>query len=364
MPSALNQRLRSLSEQFHQRCWQTRGQRLLTISVAAGLLFIGWQLRPKAPPPPPPLTTRLVTALGRLTPRGGVVTLSIAAGNSGGSQTVKRWLVSEGATVRRGQLLGLLSSWAELEQSRRQAEAQVLLDRARLEQVLAGSRSGERAKAVADLRAEQVVLPYLEISQNKSQQLFKEGAISEEELGKARSALAQGQARIEALRGGVKDALTVRPVDIQVARSQLTVSEAGLGQAIKQLENAEIRSPLDGRLLRIYSWPGMKETDQGLAQLGRVQDMQVWAQVFQTDVARLRLGQRASVWAESGGFSGKLQATVSEITGEVSNRDIFSINANNNVNARVVLVKLNLSPADSKRLANLTGLNVNVRFEP
>jgi HlyD family secretion protein len=108
----------------------------------------------------------------------------------------------------------------------------------------------------------------------------------------------------------------------------------------------------------------MKETDQGLAQLGRVQDMQVWAQVFQTDVARLRLGQRASVWAESGGFSGKLQATVSEITGEVSNRDIFSINANNNVNARVVLVKLNLSPADSRRLANLTGLNVNVRFEP
>jgi HlyD family secretion protein len=272
--------------------------------------------------------------------------------------------VPEGAEVRRGQLLGLLSSWYELEQSRQQAEAQVLLDRAKLEQVVAGARTGERAKAVADLQAEQVVLPYLEISQNKSVQLFKEGAISEEELGKARSALAQGQARIQALRGGVKDALTVRPVDIQVARSQLQVSEAGLGQAIKQLENAEIRSPLDGRLLRIYSWPGMKETDQGLAQLGRVTEMQVWAQVFQTDIPRVRPGQRATIWAESGGFNGQLQATVNEITGEISNRDIFSINANNNVNARVVLVRLNLSPTDSKRLAKLTGLNVNVRFAP
>jgi len=92
--------------------------------------------------------------------------------------------------------------------------------------------------------------------------------------------------------------------------------------------------------------------------------MQVWAQVYQTDVQRVRTGQAASIWAESGGFNGRLQARVGEITGEVSNRDLFSINANNNVNARVVLVKLNLSQADSKRLANLTGLNVNVRFAP
>ena len=364
MPPALPPRLRSLADQLHNRCWQTRRQRILSVSAATGLLIVGWHLRPQAPPTPAPLAPRAVTALGRLTPRGGVVTLSIAAGNSGGSETVKRWLVNEGSLVRRGQLLGVLSSWDELEQSRLQAEAGVMLDRAKLAQVIAGARTGERAKAVADLKAEQVVLPYLEISQSKSVQLFGEGAISEEELGKARSALAQGQARLQALRGGVHDALTVRPVDIQVARSQLQVSEAALGQAIKQLENAEIRSPLDGRLLRIYSWPGMKETDQGLAQLGRVGEMQVWAQVYQTDVPRIRTGQLANVWAESGGFSGRLKARVHEITGEVSNKDIFSINANNNVNARVVLVKLDLSPEDSRRLANLTGLNVNVRFAP
>jgi HlyD family secretion protein len=364
MPPALNQRLRSLTDQFRSRCWHTRRQRILTVGATTGLLIVGWHLRPQAPPPQAPLAPRAVTALGRLTPVGGIVSLSIAAGNSGGSETVKRWLVPEGSMVRRGQLLGLLSSWDQLEQSRLQAEAQVLLDRAKLQQVAAGARSGVRAQAVADLKAEQVVVPYLEISQNKSVQLFQEGAISEEELGKARSALAQGQARIQALRGGVQDALTVRPVDIQVARSQLRVSEAGLGQAIKQLANAEIRSPVNGRLLRIYSWPGMKETDQGLAQLGQVGNMQVWAQVYQTDVLRVRPGQTAMIWAESGGFNGKLQARVREITGEVSNRDLFSINANNNVNARVVLVKLDLSPEDSRRLANLTGLNVNVRFAP
>jgi HlyD family secretion protein len=108
----------------------------------------------------------------------------------------------------------------------------------------------------------------------------------------------------------------------------------------------------------------MKETDQGLAQAGQIGAMQVWAQVFQSDVPRVRRGQSVEVWPESGGFSGRLMGTVQEITGEVSARDLFSVNANNNVNARVVLVKIDLSPDDSARLANLSGLNVNVRFQP
>jgi hypothetical protein len=33
------------------------------------------------------------------------------------------------------------------------------------------------------------------------------------------------------------------------------------------------------------------------------------------------------------------------------------------VNARVVLVKLNLSPADRERVTRLSGLNVTVRFD-
>lgn len=108
----------------------------------------------------------------------------------------------------------------------------------------------------------------------------------------------------------------------------------------------------------------MKETDQGLAQAGQIGAMQVWAQVFQSDIPQVRSGQPVEIWPESGGFSGKLQGRVQNITGEVSDRDLFSVNSNNNVNARVVLVKINLTPADSSRLAKLSGLNVNVRFLP
>jgi HlyD family secretion protein len=134
-------------------------------------------------------------------------------------------------------------------------------------------------------------------------------------------------------------------------------------KAKRELASAEVRSPLDGNLIRIYSWPGMKETDQGLALIGRTDRMQVWAQVFQTDVNRLRIGQGATVTPESGGFSGTMRAELASIIGVVSARDLFATNANNDVNARVVLVKLNLAPDDRDRVKRLSGLNVTVRFD-
>ena len=130
------------------------------------------------------------------------------------------------------------------------------------------------------------------------------------------------------------------------------------------MQAAEIRSPLDGSLIRIYSWPGMKETDQGLALVGRTDRMQVWAQVFQSDVPKLRIGQGATVTPESGGFTGTLRASLTSIIGLVSARDLFATNANNDVNARVVLVKLNLTPADRQLVSRLSGLNVTVHFDP
>ena len=147
-------------------------------------------------------------------------------------------------------------------------------------------------------------------------------------------------------------------------QADVAAAKASVEQARSQLASAEVRSPLDGQLIRIYSWPGMKQTDEGLAVIGRTDSMQVWAQVFQTDVNRLRIGQLATVKAETGGFEGEVQATLKSIIGKVSQRDLFAVAANNDVNARVILVKLDIAPEFQQQLSNLSGLNVIVRFKP
>ena len=294
--------------------WLQRSRPWLIGALIGGAALLGWKLtRPKPEPPPKAPLVQQVTALGRLTPEGDLVSLSVPAGTSGGNEVVERWFVREGDPISKGQLLARLSSYGQLRAALDQAEA---------------SLSSTRA-----------LLPFLTISQSKGKELYADGAISEEELGKANAGVIRQNAEI---RGG----------------------SASVDKARRELAAAEVRSPLDGNLIRIYSWPGMKETDQGLALIGRTDRMQVWAQVFQTDVNRLRIGQSATVTPESGGFSGTLRAELASIIGVVSARDLFATNANNDVNARVVLVKLNLAPDDRERVRRLSGLNVTVRFDP
>lgn len=293
--------------------WIKYSRPLLMGALISGVAIVGWKItRPKPAPPAKPPLVQVVTALGRLTPEGDLVNLSVPAGTSGGNEVVDRWLVKEGDLIREGQVLARLSSYGQLQAALEQAEA---------------SLSSTRA-----------LLPFLTISQSKGKELYADGAISQEELGKADAGLIRQNAEI---RGG----------------------KASVDKARRELAAAEVRSPLDGKLIRIYSWPGMKETDQGLALIGRTDRMQVWAQVFQSDVPRLRIGQGATVSPESGGFSGTLRAELASIIGVVSARDLFATNANNDVNARVVLVKLNLAPDDRERVRRLSGLNVTVRFD-
>lgn len=277
--------------------------------------FAIWQVfKPKPPPAAEPTVPRGVSALGRLTPEGGLIALSVPGGAGGlSNDVVERWFVDEGQPIRKGQLLAQMSSFRQLNASLSQAEA--------------------------NLEASKILLPFLKIGQTRGALLFQEGAISEQDLGKSIASVETRKANIQSAEAGV-----------QIAR--------------RQLEASQIKSPIDGTLIRILSAAGSKESSEGLATIGRTNAMQVWAQVYQADISKLRLNQAATIRAESGGFSGSLRGKLKAIIANVSSRDLFATNNNNNVNARVVLTKLSLEPADIQKVKRLSGLNVIVQFEP
>ena len=268
---------------------------------------------PKPSPPEKVTTVREISALGRLTPEGGLITLSVPGGPGGiSNDVVESWFVGEGAPISKGQVLAQMKSYSQLKSQLTQAES--------------------------NLASSQILLPFLKIGQTRGAVLFQEGAISEQDLGKSVAAVETRKATIDAAAAGV-----------QIAK--------------RQLEAAQIKSPIDGSLIRIFSQPGMKETSDGLALIGRTNAMEVWAQVYQADIEQLRPGQPAIIRAESGGFSGALRGRLKTIVANVSSRDLFATNNNNNVNARVVLAKLSLDAADIAKVKRLSGLNVLVTFE-
>ncbi len=85
-----------------------------------------------------------------------------------------------------------------------------------------------------------------------------------------------------------------------------------------------IRAPINGQILKIYTYPGEIIGNNGIADLGQTNQMYVVAEVYDTDIQKVRLGQKATVHSEA--FPGDLTGLVSYIGLHVSKQNVFNTN--------------------------------------
>jgi ABC exporter DevB family membrane fusion protein len=114
--------------------------------------------------------------------------------------------------------------------------------------------------------------------------------------------------------------------------------------------------------LKIHTWPGEAIGSKGILELGKTDQMYVVAEVYQTDIQKVRLGQRATITSDA--FSGTFKGTVDQIGLQIFKRDVLSTDPLADTDARVVEVKVRLDPMDSQKVAGLTNIQVNVLINP
>ncbi|MEB3218724.1 MAG: ABC exporter membrane fusion protein [Nostocales cyanobacterium 94392] len=153
----------------------------------------------------------------------------------------------------------------------------------------------------------------------------------------------------------------IRPVDIQAVQTEVDNAKAIVKQAQTNLEEAYIRAPMTGQILKIHTQQGEKITDQGIVELGKTQQMMVVAEVYQTDINKVKLGQKVLITGQA--FSDKLQGEVSQIGLQINRQNVFSNEPGENLDRRVIDVKIRLNPQDSKRVSGLTNLQVQTEIE-
>jgi HlyD family secretion protein len=90
--------------------------------------------------------------------------------------------------------------------------------------------------------------------------------------------------------------------------------------------------------------------------------MMVVAEVYESDIGKIRVGQKATIQSESGAFDRELKGTVSEVGRQISKKDVLSSDPAADVDVRVVEVQILLTPEDSRRVANLTYAKVLVKI--
>ncbi|MDJ0600585.1 MAG: ABC exporter membrane fusion protein [Crocosphaera sp.] len=163
--------------------------------------------------------------------------------------------------------------------------------------------------------------------------------------------IAENQARLNAV-------AEVRPVDLQVAQSELYAAQAAVKQAQANLDLSYVKAPKEGQILEVHTWPGEMVQDRGIVDLGETAQMYVTAEVYESDILRVRKGQPATITTD--GITEELQGTVEEVGLQVDRQRVLGTNPTADVDGRVVEVKVRLNPEDSQRVAQLTHLQVNV----
>ncbi|MBW4612654.1 MAG: ABC exporter membrane fusion protein [Desmonostoc vinosum HA7617-LM4] len=373
-----------------------------SITFAAGLVsfysFSPFWSKPKAQTPPanPPKTAPVkvaVTALGRLQPEGEVTSLS--APNSNNGVRVEKLLVKEGDTVKAGQVLALLENYARSTTALEQSLDKLQLAKAKLAQVKSGAKTGDidaqkatianlESQLKGDIAAQEATINRIQAQvdnaqteNDRYQQLYKQGAIAastadnkalqlktaQQQLQEAQATLSRTQntlqAQLQEAQAKLNSVSEVRNVDVEVAQTEVTSAMTAVKQAKADQELTYIKSPINGKILKIHTKTGEVISNTGFAEIGKTSQMYVIAEVYQTDIQKVRLGQKATI--NSSAFSGKLQGTVKEIGWQVDKQSIFSLNPGSDTDRRIVEVKISIdSPADSQRVARLTNLQVDV----
>ena len=251
---------------------------------------------------------------------------------------------------------------------------------------------GDRAAQIATLQRLQAELRTAAAELNRYQALYEAGAVSESlydskrlsvdtarqayveaeavlsrteatsqrQLQSARAELTRlentGQAQLVAEQSTLAQVAEVRSVDIQRAQAELDAAQASLERARNNLARATIRAPQSGQILQIHTRPGEQMSSEGILALGQTTQMLVVTEVYQSDISRVALGQPATIRGQA--FDGELQGEVIEIGRQISRQNVFSNQPGENLDRRVVEVKIALTPTDSQRVENFSNLQV------
>jgi len=153
----------------------------------------------------------------------------------------------------------------------------------------------------------------------------------------------------------------VRPVDVQIAKAEVSQAEAAVKRAQANLDTAYVRSPRDAQILKVHTFPGELIGNEGIVELGETARMYAVAEIYESDISKVRIGQKVRVKSDS--LTTELPGTVEQIGLQVKKQNVVNTDPAANIDNRVVEVRVKLDPAASQKVAGLTNLQVNVEIE-
>jgi HlyD family secretion protein len=209
-------------------------------------------------------------------------------------------LVDEGDRVKTGQIVARLES-SDLSKEVALRRADMLAAKAALAELLAGSRKEEIAQAEATLARAEAEAERAKTDFTRVKNLFEREVVAKRELDNARAAMETTQANVKVASEGVTLAKKgPRRERIDQGRARLQEAEAALSITEERLSYALLSSPMSGMVMTKHIEPG-EQVAPGtpIVTIGDLDNTWIRAYINETDLGRVKLGQRAKIWSDS-----------------------------------------------------------------
>ena len=254
-----------------------------------------------------------VAALGQLNPLGEVRKLAAPNSGKGGTPRLSKLLVNEGESVSKGQILAVFDNRPKIKANLafEKANLNILINQIRIQK-----REINRYQMLVDRGAEPVIV-----------------------LEK------------------MKD-------DLLILEARKLKLESSINAIDFDLEQTQLKSPIDGIVLKIFAREGERPNSSGVINVGANQLMEALIEVYESDIDRVQIGQAVDLISENGGFDGSLRGQVSLISPQVRQRRVLSTDPTGDADSRVVEVRVKLDNESAKKVSHLTGMKVIARFLP
>jgi len=311
---------------------------------------------PEVAPAPP----AGVGALGRVEPASRVRRLGPPS--SLAVNRVDRLLVHEGDQVAAGQLLAEFADAPLKDAAMLEASAAVGEAEASLARIKAGGRP-------SDIEAQQARIASLAAQEDiarrdaaRSAELVPTGAGARAIAERDRAAADRAAANLRQAEAQLVSLEQPRPEDVTVAEARLRTAQATLARTRADAALSRVFAPAAGRILKIYARPGDLVGADGLLDLGDLDRLDVVADVYETDLPRVRLGAAAEVIVS--GDPNRYAARVEEIGRLVRHTTEAGVDPVAAVDGRTVEVRLALLPDGCEALRHRINMQVQVAIQP
>lgn len=180
-----------------------------------------------------------------------------------------------------------------------------------------------------------------------TQEIREAEALATQQVNTLKKQITEAEAKL-------REISEIREVDVIQAQTQIDKAITLVKNREVDLQLTTIKSPIDGKIIDIIAREGENiDNVTGVVEIADTTQMLAVAEVYESDISKLKLGQEVKIKSDNNSFKQTLTGKIIEISPKIGKKDVLETDPAASVDSRVIEVKIAINPEDNDIVNNL-----------